>query len=76
VHMTLERWRHLTEWPLTAAAAVFLFAYAWEVVGDLHGPPLVAAETEIDMRAATRGQIRELSKQVTELKALLEQRSA
>ena len=54
MHMTLERWRHLTEWPLTAAAAVFL----------------------VDMRAATRGQIRELSKQVTELKALLEQRSA
>jgi voltage-gated potassium channel len=45
--MTLERWRHLTEWPLTAAAAVFLLAYAWEVIGDLHGPQLVAAETVI-----------------------------
>jgi voltage-gated potassium channel len=45
--MTLERWRHLTEWPLTAAAAVFLVAYAWEVIGDLHGPELVAAETVI-----------------------------
>ena len=54
MHMTLERLRHLTEWPLTAAAA----------------------GTGIDMRAATRGQIRELSKQVTELKALLEERSA
>ncbi|WP_295123949.1 potassium channel family protein [uncultured Leifsonia sp.] len=45
--MTLERWRHLTEWPLTAAATVFLLAYAWEVIGDLHGTPLVAAETVI-----------------------------
>jgi voltage-gated potassium channel len=45
--MTLERWRHLTEWPLTAAAAVFLLAYAWEVIGDLRGPQLVVAETVI-----------------------------
>ncbi|MCI0155448.1 potassium channel family protein [Leifsonia shinshuensis] len=45
--MTLERWRHLTEWPLTAAAAVFLVAYAWEVIADLHGPQLFAAETVI-----------------------------
>jgi hypothetical protein len=43
--MTLQRWRHLTEWPLTAAAAVFLVAYAWEVIGDLHGLQLVVAET-------------------------------
>lgn len=45
--MTLQRWRHLTEWPLTAAAAVFLAAYAWEVIGDLHGAQLVVAETVI-----------------------------
>ena len=45
--MTLERWRHLTEWPLTAAAAVFLVAYAWEVIANLHGPQLVVAETVI-----------------------------
>lgn len=45
--MTLERWRHLTEWPLTAAAAVFLVAYAWEVIGDLHGPELIVAEAII-----------------------------
>ncbi len=34
------------------------------------------AQTEIDTRSATRGQIRELSAQVAELKALLEKRSA
>jgi voltage-gated potassium channel len=34
------------------------------------------AQTEIDTRSATRGQIRELSAQVAELKALLEQKSA
>ena len=34
------------------------------------------ARTEIDARAATRGQIRELSAQVAELKALLERKSA
>lgn len=45
--MTLERWRHLTEWPLTAAAAVFLVAYAWEVIANLHGPQLVVAESII-----------------------------
>ena len=45
--MTLERWRHLTEWPLTAVAALFLIAYAWEVIGDLHGSALAIAETAI-----------------------------
>ncbi|GAA4148452.1 potassium channel family protein [Leifsonia shinshuensis] len=45
--MTLQHWRHLTEWPLTAAAAVFLVAYAWEVIGDLHGSQLAVAETVI-----------------------------
>jgi voltage-gated potassium channel len=34
------------------------------------------ARTEIDTRSATRGQIRELSAQVAELKAMLEQKSA
>ncbi len=45
--MTLERWRHLTEWPLTGVAALFLIAYAWEVIADLQGAALVAAESII-----------------------------
>jgi voltage-gated potassium channel len=40
----LQRWRRATEWPLTALALVFLVAYAWEVIGDLHGPRAAAAE--------------------------------
>lgn len=33
--MTLERWKRITEWPLAAAAIVFLIAYAWAVVENL-----------------------------------------
>ena len=33
----LESWELRTEWPLTAAAAVFFIAYAWEVLGQLSG---------------------------------------
>ena len=40
----LRRWEHASEWPLTAAALVFLAAYAWEVVADLHGAGRQAAE--------------------------------
>lgn len=35
--MTLERWHRLTVWPLVVGAVAFLAAYAWEVLGDLHG---------------------------------------
>jgi voltage-gated potassium channel len=45
--LTLSRWSHLSEWPLTAAAAAFLVAYAWEVIGDLTGPASAAAEAVI-----------------------------
>ncbi|MEN0085750.1 MAG: potassium channel family protein [Leifsonia sp.] len=45
--MTLERWRRISDWPLTAAAFLFLIAYAWEVIGDLTGPPAAAAEAII-----------------------------
>ena len=45
--MTLERWHRITEWPLTGAAALFLVAYAWEVIADLSGPSLITAETVI-----------------------------
>ncbi len=33
--MTQARWNRLTEWPLVFLAGVFLFVYAWEVVGNL-----------------------------------------
>jgi voltage-gated potassium channel len=45
--MTQERWQRLTEWPLIAASVLFLLAYAWEVIADLHGPALAACETLI-----------------------------
>jgi voltage-gated potassium channel len=42
--MTQERWRTLSEWPLTACALLFLVAYAWSVIADLRGPAYEAAE--------------------------------
>src|ERR1700761_4638378 len=35
--MTQVRWRQLTEIPLAIVAAIFLAAYAWDVIGDLSG---------------------------------------
>lgn len=45
--MTLERWRTIADWPLTAAAFLFLIAYAWEVIGDLSGSASAVAEAVI-----------------------------
>lgn len=45
--MTLDRWRRLSDWPLTIAALIFLLTYAWEVIGDLTGPGAVLTETVI-----------------------------
>jgi voltage-gated potassium channel len=42
--MTQSRWRQLTDIPLTIAAAVFLAAYAWEVIADLRGTAMLVAE--------------------------------
>ncbi|MGV8897056.1 MAG: potassium channel family protein [Rhodoglobus sp.] len=36
--MTFERWKSLTEWPLAAAALIFLGAYAWTVLANISGP--------------------------------------
>jgi len=47
--MTQARWRRLTEWPLTAAALLFLGACAVEVLADLHGPPQAVTETIINV---------------------------
>lgn len=35
--MTQEAWRRWTDWPLAGLALVFLVAYSWEVIGELHG---------------------------------------
>ena len=40
----LRRWERVSEWPLTAAALIFLVAYAWEVIADLRGAGRQAAE--------------------------------
>ena len=42
--MTQERWRALSDWPLTVCAVLFLAAYAWSVIADLHGAAAEAAE--------------------------------
>ena len=41
---TAEQWRSWTEWPVTAAAVVFLVAYSWSVIADLKGGAHDAAE--------------------------------
>jgi voltage-gated potassium channel len=43
--LTQKRWRTLTDLPLTAAAAIFLIAYSWEVIGDLKPPDDIITET-------------------------------
>jgi voltage-gated potassium channel len=47
--MTQLQWKRLTEWPLTAAAILFLVAYAAEVLAQLEGQPQQVAETIINV---------------------------
>lgn len=42
--MTEARWQRITEWPLTAAAIIFLIAYSWQVVADPRDPAHTALE--------------------------------
>lgn len=42
--MTQSRWQQLMDIPLTTAAAVFLAAYAWEVIANLRGTAMLVAE--------------------------------
>ncbi len=42
--MTQERWRALADGPLTVCAVLFLVAYAWSVLADLHGEAYELAE--------------------------------
>ncbi|MGA1837498.1 ion channel [Herbiconiux sp. 11R-BC] len=34
--MTQDAWKRMSEWPLSIAAVVFLIAYAWSVIADVH----------------------------------------
>jgi voltage-gated potassium channel len=43
--LTQAHWRQHTDIPLTIAAAIFLLAYAWEVIADLQPPDDLIAET-------------------------------
>lgn len=43
--MTQDRWQRAAEWPLTVIAVVFLVAYSWEIIADLHGVGLIVTET-------------------------------
>jgi voltage-gated potassium channel len=43
--LTQAVWRRYTDIPLTVAAALFLVAYAWEVIADLKPPDDIIAET-------------------------------
>src|SRR3978361_1073204 len=43
--LTQAHWRWYTDTPLTISAAVFLIAYAWEVIADLRPPADLVAET-------------------------------
>ena len=45
----LRRWERVSEWPLTAAALIFLVAYAWEVIADLRGAGRQAAELAMNV---------------------------
>ncbi|GAA2027652.1 potassium channel family protein [Agromyces tropicus] len=45
--MSQQTWQKLVEWPLFAAAVLFLAAYSWEVIADLQGPDAVLAESVI-----------------------------
>jgi voltage-gated potassium channel len=45
--MNPQRWRGLTEWPLVMASALFLLAYAWEVIANLEPPWSNLAEVVI-----------------------------
>lgn len=42
-----SRWQKLAEWPLTVTALTFLVAYAWQIIGDLHGGAATLTETII-----------------------------
>lgn len=42
--MTTEAWRRWSDWPLAGLALVFLVAYSWEVIGELHGAARRASE--------------------------------
>jgi voltage-gated potassium channel len=50
--LTLERFEERTEWPLAAAAAIFLAAYSVEVLAQPQGHFRLAMELVIDITYA------------------------
>lgn len=45
----LRAWERASEWPLTAAALLFLTVYAWEVIVDLRGAARAGVEMTMDV---------------------------
>ncbi|WP_040713021.1 hypothetical protein [Nocardia takedensis] len=43
--MDEARWKQLTEWPLTAAAVIFLVAYSWIVLAQPQGTAARVGDT-------------------------------
>lgn len=41
--LTLQVWREHTYWPLMVVSVIWLVAYSWQVIADLHGPAEVVA---------------------------------
>jgi voltage-gated potassium channel len=46
-HTRQERWTRFTDIPLLVVAGIFVIAYSWDVIGDLHGPADDAAQLVI-----------------------------
>jgi len=42
--LTQQQWRRITDWPLAGLALIFLIAYSWEVIGELHGTARTVSE--------------------------------
>jgi len=42
--MRQAAWRRWTDWPLAGLAVIFLVAYSWEIIGELHGAARRASE--------------------------------
>lgn len=43
--MTQQEWNKRLEWPLAGASVAFLVAFAWSVIGNVHGPAETTLQT-------------------------------
>ncbi|WP_243075798.1 potassium channel family protein [Microbacterium sp. SS28] len=50
--LTMTRWESLTHWPLIVASMLWLVAYSWKVIADVHGPSAVVLWTVIALTYA------------------------